>query len=51
MYEEGLEPNLRLLALHSQMDRSQQATYEGKLQSKTVNDRKIAQPGIKGRVC
>jgi hypothetical protein len=38
-YEEGLEPNLHLPALRSQTDRSRQATYEGKPQRKTVNDR------------
>jgi hypothetical protein len=40
MYEEGLEPNLHLLAPCSQTDRSRQATYEGKPPRKTVNDRK-----------
>jgi hypothetical protein len=50
-YEEGLEPNLPLPALRSRMDRSRQATYEGKPQSRTVNDRKIAQPGVRGSVC
>jgi hypothetical protein len=40
MYEEGLEPNLRLPAPHSRTDRSRQATYEGKPQRKTINDRK-----------
>jgi hypothetical protein len=50
-YEEGLEPNLRLPAPRSRTDRIQQATYEGKPQSRTVNDRKIAQPGVKGSVC
>jgi hypothetical protein len=40
MYEEGLEPNLRLLVPRSRTDRSRQATYEGKPQRKTVNDRK-----------
>jgi hypothetical protein len=49
-YEEGLEPNLRVLALRSRTDRSRQATYEGKLQSRTANDRKIAQPGVKDSV-
>jgi hypothetical protein len=39
-YEEGLEPNLHLSALRSRMDRSRQATYEGKPQRKTINDRK-----------
>jgi hypothetical protein len=39
-YEEGLEPNLRLPAPRSRTDRSRQATYEGKPQRKTVNDRK-----------
>jgi hypothetical protein len=38
--EEGLEPNLRLPAPRSRTDRSLQATYEGKPQGKTVNDRK-----------
>jgi hypothetical protein len=51
MYEEGLEPNLHLSASRSQMDRSWQATYEGKPQSRTKNDRKIAQPDIRGSVC
>jgi hypothetical protein len=50
MYEEGLEPNLRLSAPRSRTDRSQQATYEGKPQSRTINDRKIAQPGVRGAV-
>jgi hypothetical protein len=50
-YEEGLEPNLHLPAPHSWTDRSRQATYEGKPQSRTVNDRKIAQPDIRGSVC
>jgi hypothetical protein len=49
-YEEGLEPNLRLPALRSRTDRSWQATYEGKLQSRTTNDRKITQPGVKDSV-
>jgi hypothetical protein len=40
-YEEGLEPNLHLLAPSSRMGRSRQATYEGKPQRKTVNDRKL----------
>jgi hypothetical protein len=40
-YEEGLEPNLHLLAPRSRMGRSRQATYEGKPQRKTVNDRKL----------
>jgi hypothetical protein len=40
-YEEGLESNLHLLALRSRTDRSRQATYEGKLQRKTVNDKKL----------
>jgi hypothetical protein len=39
-YEEGLEPNLHLPAPRSRTDRSRQATYEGKPQRKTVNDRK-----------
>jgi hypothetical protein len=39
-YEEGLEPNLHLSALRSRTDRSRQATYEGKSQRKTINDRK-----------
>jgi hypothetical protein len=50
-YEEGLEPNLRLPAPRSRTDRSWQATYEGKLQSRTVNDRKITQPDVRGSVC
>jgi hypothetical protein len=41
MYEEGLEPNLHLLAPRSRTGRSQQATYEGKPQRETVNDRKL----------
>jgi hypothetical protein len=40
-YEEGLEPNLHLLAPRSRTGRSRQATYEGKSQRKTVNDRKL----------
>jgi hypothetical protein len=40
-YEEGLEPNLHLLAPRSRMGRSRQTTYEGKPQRKTVNDRKL----------
>jgi hypothetical protein len=40
-YEEGLEPNLHLPAPCIQTDRSRQATYEGKPQRKTVNDRKL----------
>jgi hypothetical protein len=50
-YEEGLEPNLRLLAPRSQMDRSRQATYKGKPQRKTVNDRKPLDEALGGRVC
>jgi hypothetical protein len=50
-YEGGLEPNLRLLAPRSRTDRSRQATSEGKPQSRTANDRKIAQQGVKGNVC
>jgi hypothetical protein len=50
-YQEGLEPNLHLPAPRSQMDRSRQATYKGKPQSRTVNDRKITQPGVRGSVC
>jgi hypothetical protein len=50
-YEEGLEPNLHLPASRSQTDRSRQATYEGKPQNRTANDRKIAQPGVRGSVC
>jgi hypothetical protein len=38
-YEEGLEPTLHLPAPRSRMDRSRQATYEGKPQGKTINDR------------
>jgi hypothetical protein len=49
-YKEGLEPNLCLPAPRSRTDRSRQATYEGKPQSRTINDRKIAQPGIKDSV-
>jgi hypothetical protein len=40
MYEEGLEPNLHLPAPRSRTDRSRQATYEGKPQNRTINDRK-----------
>jgi hypothetical protein len=40
-YEEGPEPNLHLSAPRSRTDRSRQATYEGKPQRKTVNDRKL----------
>jgi hypothetical protein len=40
-YEEGLEPNLHLLAPRSRTGRSRQATYEVKPQRKTVNDRKL----------
>jgi hypothetical protein len=50
-YEEGLEPNLHLPAPRSRMDRSRLTTYGGKPQSKTANDRKIAQLGIKDNVC
>jgi hypothetical protein len=39
-YEEGLESNLHLPTPRSRTDRSWQATYEGKPQRKTVNDRK-----------
>jgi hypothetical protein len=50
LYEEGLEPNLHLPASRSLMNRSRQATYEGKPLRKTVNDRKIAQPSVRGNV-
>jgi hypothetical protein len=50
-YEEGLEPNLCLPDPRSQTGRSRQATYEGKPQSKTVNNRKIAQPDVRSSVC
>jgi hypothetical protein len=40
-YEEGLEPNLHLPAPHSRTGMSRQATYGGKPQRKTVNDRKL----------
>jgi hypothetical protein len=40
-YEESLEPNLHLPAPRSRTGRSRQATYEGKPQRKTVNDRKL----------
>jgi hypothetical protein len=40
-YEEGLKPNLHLPAPRSRTDRSRQATYEGKTQRETVNDRKL----------
>jgi hypothetical protein len=46
-YEEGLEPNLHLPAPHSRTDRSRQATYEGKPQRKTVNDRKSLNQALK----
>jgi hypothetical protein len=49
IYEKGLKPNLHLLAPHSRTDRSRQATYEGKPQRKTVNDRKLARPSVKGQ--
>jgi hypothetical protein len=39
-YEEDLELNLHLLAPRSWTDRSRQATYEGKPQRKTANNRK-----------
>jgi hypothetical protein len=51
MYEEGLRPNLHLSALGSQTDRSWQTTYEGKPQSRTENDRKIAQLDVRSSVC
>jgi hypothetical protein len=38
-YGEGLEPNLHPPAPSSQTGRSRQATYEGKPQRKTVNNR------------
>jgi hypothetical protein len=44
---EGLEPNLHLPAPHSRTDRSRQATYEGKPQRKTVNDRKSLNQALK----
>jgi hypothetical protein len=50
VYEEGLEPNPHLSALRSRTDGSRQATYEGKPQRKTVNDRKLAQPSVRGSV-
>jgi hypothetical protein len=40
-YEEGIKPNLHLPAPRSRTDRSRQATYEGKPQRKTANDRKL----------
>jgi hypothetical protein len=46
-YEEGLEPNLHLSALRSRTDRSRQATYEGKPQSITVNNRKSLNQALK----
>jgi hypothetical protein len=46
-YEEGLKPNLHLPALRSRMDRSRQATYGGKPQRKTVNDRKSLSQALK----
>jgi hypothetical protein len=49
-YEEGLKPNLHLPAPLSRADRNRQAAYEGKPQSRTASDRKIAQPGVKGSV-
>jgi hypothetical protein len=47
MYKEGLEPNFHLPALRSRTDRSRQATYEGKPQSKTVNNRKSLNQALK----
>jgi hypothetical protein len=46
-YEEGLKPNLHLPAPRSWIDRSRQATYEGKPQRKTVNDRKSLNQALK----
>jgi hypothetical protein len=46
-YEEGLEPNLHLPAPRSRTDRSRQATYEGKPQSKTINNRKSLNQALK----
>jgi hypothetical protein len=46
-YEEGLEPNLHLPAPRSWTYRSRQATYEGKPQRKTVNDRKSLNQALK----
>jgi hypothetical protein len=46
-YEEGLEPNLHLPAPRSRTDRSRQATYGGKPQRKTVNDRKSLNQALK----
>jgi hypothetical protein len=40
-YGEGLEPNLHLPAPRSRTGRSRQATYKGKPQRETVNDRKL----------
>jgi hypothetical protein len=42
-YEEGLEPNLHLPAPHSRTGRSRQATYEGKPQRETVNNKLLNQ--------
>jgi hypothetical protein len=47
MYEVGLEPNLHLPAPRSQTDRSRQATYEGKPQRKTINDRMSLNQALK----
>jgi hypothetical protein len=46
-YEEGIEPNLHLPAPRSRMDRRRHATYEGKPQRKTVNDRKSLNQALK----
>jgi hypothetical protein len=46
-YEEGLEPNLHLSAPRRRTDWSRQATYEGKPQRKTVNDRKSLNQALK----
>jgi hypothetical protein len=50
-YGEGLESNLHLPDPRSRTDRSRQATYKGKPQSRIVNGRKIAQPDVRGSVC
>jgi hypothetical protein len=39
-YEVGHEPNLHPPAPRSRADKSRQATYEGKPQRKTVNDKR-----------
>jgi hypothetical protein len=45
--EFGLEPNLRPPAPRSRTGRSQQATYAGKPQGKTTNDKKSLNKALK----